>query len=401
LQIRWVDNLNKKTPNKDSNANGDLLSLLKDHPDDEKNGINAALGFTFQQWWATLKATELFATTEDFAIGMEIKDDVIVLNSADSPTEIEFYQIKKYEREGVWSLSQLIKESKDASAYSILAKLYSRRNNLKPHPSKLAFISNIGFKVPLAEGSVKLQHSKGLQLSELATKHKQDLVERIATQLKINKEDIEIDDFQLLTTYLPIAEQEIFITGKLSELNDQGKLPFTISKPSLSARVLVTELQQKASHTDYANTIDKLKDRCLSKSEINNILSEIESSGPSTQSALESAIARLDSENFHFSKLESIKKEKVRVCANISDRTNQQVTLIAQIIQNEYNENKNSFESLSNLGEILQSLINIIESKRYTELSGVEYGYICGLSLLVIKNAISLNVLTPQTYQKS
>ena len=107
-----------------------LELVLRDRPIDEKNGVNATLGFTFQQWWAALSIAELLGDGDDFAVGVEVKEDVAILDSALSPTTVEFCQIKKHERNGVWVLKDLHKKGskrKDGThEHSILAKLYAR-----------------------------------------------------------------------------------------------------------------------------------------------------------------------------------------------------------------------------------------------------------------------------------
>lgn len=79
-----------------------LELVLRDRPTDEKNSVNATLGFTFQQWWAALSIAELLGTGNDFAVGVEVKEDVAILDSALSLTAVEFCQVKKHERDGVW-----------------------------------------------------------------------------------------------------------------------------------------------------------------------------------------------------------------------------------------------------------------------------------------------------------
>ena len=126
--------------------------LLRDRPIDEKNGVNASLGFTFQQWWAALSIVELLGSGDDFAVGLEVKEDIAILDSAQSPTRVEFCQVKKHERDGVWVLKDLHRKGskrKDGTyENSILAKLYARRQEFGVSRANLRFVSNIGVKLP-------------------------------------------------------------------------------------------------------------------------------------------------------------------------------------------------------------------------------------------------------------
>ena len=76
------------------NGQDSLDLVLRDRPIDEKNGVNASLGFTFQQWWAALSIAELLGSGDDFAVGVEVKEDIAILDSAQSPTKVEFCQVK-------------------------------------------------------------------------------------------------------------------------------------------------------------------------------------------------------------------------------------------------------------------------------------------------------------------
>ncbi len=158
-----------------------LSSLLSDTPNDEKGGVNTSLGITYQQWWATLKATDLYAQGTDFAIGMEVKEDVVVLDSPLHPTSVEFYQVKKREQEGLWNWSALLrtmKRKEGGTESSPLAKLYSRRHAFAGHPTKLTFISNLGFKVPLDEVAASLQFSTDCGLHEFIVAKASEVMNR-------------------------------------------------------------------------------------------------------------------------------------------------------------------------------------------------------------------------------
>jgi hypothetical protein len=372
-----------------------LELLLADKPDDEKGGVNASAGITYQQWWATLKATELYAEGGDFAIGMEVKEDVAVLDSLDAPTKAEFYQVKKYEREGAWSWSDLVRAptKKDGiSVPSALAKLYARRHSFSGYSTKLTFISNMGFKVPLEDGGKGLQHSTGCGLHEFIESKATEVRNKLAEQLGILAADVALSDFYLSRTSLPLAEQDTFVTGKLSTLSDTGKLPFKISRPHISARMLAAEFQQRGGSTDYANTFDKLKLRCLTKTEITRVLQNVEASGPTIESAINASLERLDREGFHYGKHEAINREKVFLCAHLCDRTNGQIFRLCNLFFRVKKESQAELDSMSTLGTMMEYLVKRASEQDPSQVKGLSVGYLNGLALLVIKNAINVDI---------
>ncbi|WP_177191664.1 dsDNA nuclease domain-containing protein [Nitrosospira sp. Nsp14] len=398
---RPFKNKKKQEQTLSPNSSNDLLSLLTDKPTDEKAGVNATLGFSYQHWWATLKATELYAQGNDFAIGMEIKEDVAVLDSPTVPTTVQFYQVKKHEREGVWSWSNLLRSTSKTGTCELspLAKLYSRRHTFKSHPTKLCFISNLAFKVPLEEGT-SLQHSDGCGLHEFIASKSEEVKQKLASQLGISSDKVDLTDFTLERTNLPLGEQDTFITGKLSTLSDTGKLPFEISRPHISARMLAAEFQQKGTNTDYANTFHKLRARCLSRDEITQVLQSIESAGPPVQVALEEALTRLDHEQYHYGKRDQIRREKIALCAHLSDRTNIQVARLYRLFVYTRNKVQTELEEIAKLGEIMEYLVAEATEEQPLEVAGLPKGYLNGLALLVIKNAINVHLFSSAAHPK-
>jgi len=386
-----------------SGKSGDLLSLLHDEPSDEKTGANATLGFTYQQWWATLKATDLYSLGNDFAVGVEFKEDVFVLDSPSAPTAIEFNQIKKYEQEGLWTLSDLLRpgpKKLEGSDPSPLGKLYSRRHHFLGFPTKLTFLSNVAFKVPLQEKTKKLQHSSGCGLSELPESKASEIKKKLSEQLGISPELINLDDFFLERTNLPLAEQDTFITGKLSTLSDTGKIPFRISRPHLSARMLASEFQQRSGNTDYANTFEKLQGRFLSRSDITRVLKDAESAGPRLQKTLEEAVQRLNQEKYHYGRVLGIENEIPSLCANLSDRSNIQIYRISVLFISSKNQHSSALNTMPTLGEMMEFLVATVTNLKKTEIDGLSEGYLNALSLLVIKNAINIDIFTAPTNQE-
>ena len=60
--------MSQRTPGRRTDSVQDSLDVvLRDRPMDEKNGANAGLGFSFQQWWAALSIAELLGGDDDFA----------------------------------------------------------------------------------------------------------------------------------------------------------------------------------------------------------------------------------------------------------------------------------------------------------------------------------------------
>lgn len=370
--------------------------VLRDRPEDEKTGANATLGFTFQQWWATLSITELLGGEADFAVGVEVKEDVAILDSAQTPTIVEFCQVKKHEREGVWVLKDLHKKGskrKDGThEHSILAKLYARRKEFGASRASLRFVSNIGVKLPdEADGSA---HATNTDLSSLTVEQQQLVKLAIGTQLGIPEDEIDLAGVLIQKTNLPLGEPEIFVSGKLEQLSSTGRLPFRLSHTSVAARVLASEVQSRASSTTYARSFEELKLRIISKAQALDILANVAQSKAPLSELLDAATAELDREGYPFVERKDIKAQRVRVCADASDRTNMIFSGVANALQRVRNPIEAAIGAKATLGELMNEVVEEARATSPADCSGLPLAYIRAVALLVISDAINLNVLT-------
>lgn len=370
--------------------------MLRDRPLDEKNGANASLGFTFQQWWAALSIAELLGSGDDFAVGVEIKEDIAILNSAQSPTTVEFCQVKKHERDGVWVLKDLHKKGskrKDGThENSILAKLYARRQEFGASRANLRFVSNIGVKLPNEADVDSL--ATNTDLSTLTTEQQKLVKAAVSSQLALSEEDIDLKDVLVHKTNLPLGEPEIFVSGKLEQLSSTGQLPFQLSHTSVAARVLASEVQSRGCSTTYARSFEDLKLRIISRSQALNILANVAQSRAPLSQILEEATAELDREGHPFIERRDIKAQRVRVCADASDRTNMIFSGIVSALQRARVPIEAAIGAKASLGELMNEVVEEARASSPAELDGLPLAYIRAAALLVLFDAIDLTVFT-------
>ncbi|EUJ11163.1 hypothetical protein Meth11DRAFT_2003 [Methylophilaceae bacterium 11] len=371
----------------------DLDKLLSDNPKDEKQGVHATLGFTYQQWWATLRIVELLAEPDQFAVGMEFKEDVSIIDDDTTPSKIEFCQIKKNEQAGAWTLEELHKKGRklNSGQYppSTLAKLYQRFHDFQPYlNARLRFVSNTGFKIKVNDNSI---HSHDFHFKDL-TKIPSDLLKKaIGNQLNIPPTSVILKDFSLHRTNLPLNEENIFVAGKLSELNDHSKLPFKILKPTIAARVLASELQSRASNTSYCSTFGELtKTRFMSRSQAIDVLANSTSNKKSLSEILDSAIQILNSDHYPFRLVQGIENVRIQVCVDAVERTNILFINTVKALKLAY-AITSSQENLSSLRSLLDETVEIAIQTSPEILEVESRHYINTAALLVIYNAIDLN----------
>jgi hypothetical protein len=381
----------------------DLAELLLDKPDDESKGAEATIGFSYQQWWATLIAVEMLSVYDDYALGMEVKEDVAILDSSTKPTRVEFCQIKKNEQAGAWALSDLHNKGaklKKGHEPSTLAKLYKRKIDFPGHNVSLRFVSNVGFKIS-AIGMLKKVHSVEARLKELDLVDKELIVTAISSQLEIEKSSVSIDEIRLHRSNLPMAEQEIFVAGKISQLWEERVLPFRINQPTVAARFLASEIQSRAASSSYAKNMSDLQARIMSRQQVMVALSNVASAKKSISETLDSAIATLESEKAGFLLIKKIKNERITICADSADRTN---LYFRDIIKALHESMTLSLETADDNASLLQLMNLVVErciAKNSLAFMGVSTSYLHAAALLVLNDGIDFDVLTASVGSQS
>ncbi|MFK7698479.1 dsDNA nuclease domain-containing protein [Pseudomonas caspiana] len=384
-----------------SKKSDSLDLLLHDSFEDEKKGANATLGFTFQQWWAALTVAELLETETDFAVVLEFKEDVAILDSSTAPTRIKLYQVKKNEQKADWTINSLYAKGKKLSSgheLSILSKMYSRRASFTGHPVKLYFVSNIGVKTKSEEGtSISISNGK---FDSFPQKDKDAITSAIASELKLLPAAVGLDNIYISKTNLPLAQQELFVGGKLSDLAANSILPFTLPHSTVAARVLASHIQSKASSTSLASSFEELRPRLLSKEEALKILSQAANSRHPTQSIFDEAITSLTSERYPFFAIREIKKFQVEVCTDAATRTNIQFKLAASAMLSEFSLIiKNA--STHSLGELMDLLVKNTLEAHPEKIANLSKPYLSALALLVLNDGINIDILSTSADKKS
>ncbi|MCI1004285.1 dsDNA nuclease domain-containing protein [Herbaspirillum sp. C7C8] len=374
------------------------MELLADKPGDDKAGQVAAQGFTYQEWYAVLLIAELLEKEDDFAVGMEVKEDIAVLNSATAPTSVEFCQVKTNEQATAWTFEELHKASsrrlQDGTLpLSILAKLYKRRHQFAGAPTKLRFVTNTSIKLKETTGSVNLHEYR---LESLAETAKKAVSTALAKQLELDASAITLDEIRLHRSDLPLGQQHLFISGKLSDLAHRRKFEFKVSQPAIAATMLASEMRKRGSNTGFASTFEELKvKRLMTRQDALQTLIQVSEPPPGIDDVFNAVLNRLDAEGHDFAMVDDIRMQKVPLLSAMSDRTNalfkRQVTTLVDCYKALKVERGPDTQKL---GSFMERLTAESLKKNKQDFVAVEMPFIHALSLMVIRNGIDVNVFT-------
>lgn len=383
-----------------------LTALLADTATDDNAGQIASQGFTFQEWYAVLLITELLELPDDFALGVEVKEDISVLDSASTPTKIEFCQVKTNEQAIAWTLKELHakgRKLKDGShPPSILGKLYKRRQEFLGHPTKLRFVSNTSFKIKDGKGDALTSHD--YQLTSLTAAGKKVVGRALAEQLSLQEGDIDLTDVRLHRSDLSLGRQHLFISGKLSDLAHKQLIPFEVPQPVVAALMLASDVRSRGSNTSFAATFEELrKKRLISRSDALATLSNLSKPSKSVADIFDDGIELLRRDPEHdYGEVEEIQEQRASVLLALTDRTNSLTKRQVLTLLDCYKKVKNSSSPDK---KKLSSYINRVASDARVENPDVftmaEKPFLQALTLMVIRNGIDINVFTAAANSKS
>ncbi|OJU22812.1 MAG: hypothetical protein BGN89_00840 [Alphaproteobacteria bacterium 64-6] len=224
----------------------------------------------FQTCWGLHLALRLHNADEDFAIGFEIHDDIIALNSSISPTRVRFYQVKtRSKSKGKWSLKDLTRRPAHSTGpgSSIAGNLMSNLLNFIGETDMLGFVSNASF-APLPESDTE-QPFTGLKDKEIADFNAALSAEDTAYQ------PAHLSLFHFVPAGIPFEDYETHITGSIVECVQRhlGDIDYN---PHAFVRALIDECRRKSK--PYAKSVafmDRFQHKFLTRDNVREHLTTL------------------------------------------------------------------------------------------------------------------------------
>lgn len=125
-----------------------LAKKLVEHPQREIGGGLAQERFDYQALWGLALIFSNHETSDDYAIAFEFHDDILLLDSAEAPASVRFYQVKTRDR-GHWTLTDLFRrpareegQKEEDLPLSFMGKLFSNYQAFGDDTAAMGFVSN-------------------------------------------------------------------------------------------------------------------------------------------------------------------------------------------------------------------------------------------------------------------
>jgi hypothetical protein len=149
-----------------------LLAAVGSAKPREKAGAHTMARYRFQVHASILKMLDLHRTGEDYRAVFDHFDDLMVFDKADEPAKVDFFQIKSQDK-GEWTLAAMVAKSGKGKPATFLGRLHHHMTSFGHMVSRLGFVSNLAFKLKLADGQEtttdhKIIHSSDLHPDEIA-----------------------------------------------------------------------------------------------------------------------------------------------------------------------------------------------------------------------------------------
>lgn len=244
----------------------------------ETAGARSANRSGFQRDWALFHLLALHLEPDkDYRIVFDYHDDVVVLEPADEPRVIHFYQVKT-KQGGYWKSGALIGrvKSKGGLLPSILGKLFYNRGLFLEETALLNLVSNSPFDLSLADGTPCTTRIRtGLNVLSAAElkKIKEALLDELSPSVIVDAEDITF----LHVTSLSLTDHSAHIRGKLQEFLDHVCPGKQLSASSLH-KALAGEIERRTGHEMIPSSSDDLfKAKSLCRNEVQQMVSSVAS----------------------------------------------------------------------------------------------------------------------------
>ncbi|MBN1409127.1 MAG: DUF4297 domain-containing protein [Calditrichaceae bacterium] len=349
-----------------------LFEELVLKPVAESAGSFSAKAFDYQKNWALAKLLQYHKDGKDYVFAFEFHDDIIVFDSEINPSAVEFFQVKT-SRGKNWTIHRLTQQqkAKDGSLkFSILGKLFQHKIDFRNNKTYLNFVTDAFFSFKL-DGNL-------FWFNELEDANKKDIRDKMNSEISnlLNKD---FDDLCFQHSEISLDGHETYILGKLQEFftyyfGDNHNVPV-----NAWYKTITDEIRQKNNNspTDIKNIDDLLRNKCISKSNIEKFLNDIKATRniKPVWNAVESTLINL---NYPTRKLISLRNEWNKYSIDCLDNTNNYLIKLADQIAKEIS--KLNLDDI-NIVELIDYVYTNIENIIIDEYSHLKTDYVKAIIL--------------------
>ncbi|WP_249693014.1 dsDNA nuclease domain-containing protein [Stappia sp. WLB 29] len=301
----------------------EVVLAMNNSDTSESGGKHNQKGIEFQKNWAIVKMFSLKEKdTPDFLVLFEVVQDIAILDSPNTPSTIEVFQVKKKDRmEWTWTMLTNLHNPDDPSkktkvkkkkpkplsgiSDSPLGKIFASLANLKSLEASGCFISNAGCNLELSSGG-NVATSTAIALSELAP-HLADLLQAALDSVQ-TPSGMKADLSRVLIekVNIPVDDAQTYTIGVVHNYLHKVSPPHAGQARSF-VESLLAKLAPLGAKTAKTTTIEEIKSRHgYSLEHLNAALSDLHKT-PDIEFYLNSWLDQLKNEGIEFWKITQIR----------------------------------------------------------------------------------------------
>lgn len=241
----------------------DLSEALVTVPQAERGGEIAIRGFEYQRYWAIDELLKRHTKNESYVFIPEYHDDILILDSAQTPKEASFVQVKT--RDKKWTLTPLIKATeKDKLSY--ISKLYKHKQDFTNHSVSLMFITNAQFSFHDKYHFCADDLSDGLKTKII------DSIQKQISGVSVSS----LTELKFEVSNLSLMDYDVHLVGKVCDIIENNKDIESINPTAFKcALVDLFEKKTRISSREINNFQELINKKGITNDLINNIIDKL------------------------------------------------------------------------------------------------------------------------------
>lgn len=170
--------------------------------------------YGFQVHASVLKMLDLHRSGSDYRAVFDHFDDLMVFDKAQQPAKVDFYQIKSQDK-GEWTLKAMAAKKGKGKPATFLGRLHHHMATFGKMVGRLVFVSNLSFKLKLADGTETGPDHHLVRSHELHANEVAALTKAVADDA-VNPPAVDgCGLFAFERTSIGINDQDKFVKGSL------------------------------------------------------------------------------------------------------------------------------------------------------------------------------------------
>jgi len=250
-----------------STIKSDLITVSQT----ETAGSRSPARFAYQRNWALAELIEYHLEGKDYVFAFEFHDDILILDSENTPSNLQFVQVKTKTTGQKWSIHELTKSEKGKNGnpdkLSIIGKLYENKNNFAGHNSQLRFVTNAYFS---------FTDPAPVTTADQLNKKAQNKITN-AVQAQLGTGTVGLSSLQIERSYLSVEDHEKHIRGILHNFfeklfGNEHNIAVSPWYQSISDQIKIKNNyppEQVKSFDDF------IRNKCITKHEIEDFIQRV------------------------------------------------------------------------------------------------------------------------------